>query len=498
MKRLLYSAVLFFLPFFIAGAQTVYVSSSKGDDSASGLTTSDPVRTIARARETGRDLRLREGDVFYEYLRGRGFSLSPYADGAGQGTMPVISGFRIISPEVSHRLWEQGSWGEDGSWCPDSAGVIWRLDLLAEGFGGYTGNVPENDHRNIHNVGALYDPALDQIYGRKCQCISREAFDRLQEKKTDSPYRYLEKDMDFYQVRGDYRYLYVLAADSELLKGRELWLSMGADGIRTNEFSVTGVKFTGWGKTAVRGGSHIKVKDCLFDIIGGSTHEYEPYWIRFGNGAEFWADQSVDVELSGCRFSRVFDTATTIQGPMSEAKGSSCSDIRIHHNVMERCRQDFEVWINSADGLMPQRCSFTNNVGRDCGDNGFETGEYNNTHLLHYILSPYRVEGILIEDNDFYGGMGLYYANSAMDNLAIGRNVYHCRPGAPVIHGLYGSLSIDAPVRENGWYRFAEGISDTGEIIWGHACSKKKAISRFEAFINSLTGGSGFKLILER
>lgn len=487
---------LLLIPVTGAAAQTVYVSSSCGDDSASGMNVSDPVRTIAHARKLGSDIRLRAGDTFYEYLRGRGFTLRPYSDGRGRGSMPVISGFRIIPGEASSGLWERGSWDTGGLWRPDSLGCIWRLDLMAEGFAGYIGNIPENDHRNIHNVGAIYDPAIDHIYGRKCQSISSDAFAALTEKKTESPYRYLECDMDFYQVRGDYRFLYVLASDPSLVQGRELWLSMGADGIRADDFSITGVKFTGWGKTAVRGGSRIRVTDCCFDIIGGSTHEYEPYWIRFGNGAEFWADQSVDVEVSGCRFSRIFDVATTIQGPMSKAKGSRCSDIHIHHNVMEHCRQDFEVWVRSDDGLMPERCSFTHNTGRDCGDNGFETCEYNNTHLLHYILSPYRVEGILIEDNDFYGGMGLYYASSSMSDMAIGRNTYHCAPGAPVIRGLYGNLEIDAPVRDGRKYRFAEGITDSGDMLWGHARGRKEAQRRFEEFVNDLTGGSGFRIRL--
>lgn len=490
------AAVLLLLPFTGAAAQAVYVSSLRGDDSASGLSASDPVRTIAHARELGSDIRLREGDTFYEYLRGRGFTLRPYREGRSRGSMPVISGFRIIPEAASSRLWQRGSRDSEGAWHPDSGGCIWRLDLMADGFAGYTGNVPENDHRNIHNVGALYDPATDKIYGRKCQCMSREEFETLSEKKTDSPYRYLERDMDFFQVRGDYRYLYVLASDPGMLQDRELWLSMGADGIRGNEFSVTGVKFTGWGKTAVRGGSHIRVTGCSFDIIGGSTHEYEPYWIRFGNGVEFWADQSVDVEVRDCLFSRVFDTATTIQGPMSRDKDSRCSDIHIHHNVIECCRQDFEVWVRSGEGLMPERCSFTRNIGRDCGHNGFDTCEYNNTHLLHYILSPYRVEDIAVEDNEFYGGMGLYYANSAMDNMAIGCNIYHCAQGAPVIRGLYGNLEIDAPVRENGIYRFAEGMTEDGEMIWGYARSRREALRRFCGFINALTGGSGFRLKL--
>lgn len=476
-------------------ARTVFVSSSKGDDSASGKDRSCPVRTVRHARELGSDLRLRCGDTFYEYLRGSGFSLSPYTDGSGSGK-PVLSGFRIVP--AGSLLWERGSFSDDSVWHPDPCGSIYRLDLLAEGFGGYTDNVRENDHKNIHNIGSIYDPSTDIIHGRKCQCISRNAYEALQEPKTVSPYRWLEKDMDFFQPRGEYRYLYVLASDPGLLGGRELWLSMGADGIRGTDFSVCGIKFTGWGKTAVRGGSDITVRDCRFDIIGGSIHEYEPAWIRFGNGVEFWADQAVNDEVSHCLFTRIFDTATTIQGPMSNEKSSVCSNIRFHHNVMRGCRQDFEVWIRSLDGLMPSGCSFSHNRGYDSGDNGFETQEYNNTHLLHYILSPYRITGIDVSDNRFEGGMGLYYANSAMDNMAFGRNVCRCAQGAAVIRGLYGRLEVKAPVLSDGEWVFAEGLSPEGEVFYGRSPSKAKALKRFNAFINALTGGSDFRVELLR
>lgn len=488
---------LFLLPFVLlmfSGTVTVYVSSSSGDDTASGLSAREPVRTIRRARELGGDIRLKCGDVFYEYLRGGGFSLKPYSKWGDSSVKPVISGFRIIPSGAASELWSRGCFCSDGVWYPDADGTVWRLDLMADGFEGYVNNVSENDHKNIHNIGAIYDPVADVIYGRKQQCPDSSAFMALEEgDRTLSPYHYLEQDMDFYQPRGEYRYLYVLASEPSLLMDRELWLSSGADAIRGSDFQVSGVKFTGWGKTAVRGGSHITVTDCEFDIIGGSVHEYEQRWIRFGNGVEFWADQAVDDDVSGCLFTRVFDTATTIQGPMSGDKESACANVRIHNNIMRGCRQDFEVWIRSADGLMPQGCSFTDNVGYDSGNNGFSTSEYNNTHLLHYILSPYRVEGIRIENNVFYGGGGLYYANSAMDNVIIGRNVYHCTGGAAVINGLFGSLSIPAPVREgDGCWKLAEGLDDVGNIRWGYASSEEEAAGRFEVFINALTGGSGF------
>jgi len=443
----------------------VFVSSSKGDDSNTGLSVSQPVRTIARAREIGGEIKLRKGDVFYEYLRGKDFSLSAYG---ACGKRPVICGFRIIPAEASGRLWER--------W----RGNIYRLDLMAMGYAGYTGNTSENNHKNIHNIGAIYDPAEDRVYGRRCKDIED-----------------MQKNLDFWQPRGDYRYLYVLAANPELLTGRELWLSMGADAIRGTDYSVDGISFFGWGKHGIRGGSNIRVKDCTFDVIGGSIHEYEKRWVRFGNGVEFWADQAVNNEVSRCRFFRIYDTATTIQGPMSIQKESRCSDIHFHHNLMVGCRQDFEVWINSADGLMPQNCSFTHNRGYDSGANGFDIDNPNNTHLLHYILSPYGVNGILIEDNVFTGGDGLYYASTALDNMAISRNVFRCSEGDPVILSQWDKIRICAPLCKDGIWHFAEGLNEDSSVIMGTSHSRREALGRFEAFINSLTGGSTFKIKLK-
>lgn len=480
----------------VTAGQTVYVSSSRGDDSSDGASASAPVKTIRRARELGNDIRLREGDVFFEYLRGRGFSLSAYADEGTAGQKPVISGFRVIPSGLSARLWERGSLDGGQDWKPDPEGDIYRLDLLADGFRGFTLNVSENDKKNIHNVGAIYDAASDKIFGRKCQCPDSVSFAGLSGDGTSSPYRYLDRDLDFWQPRGSYRYIYVKASDPGLLLGRELSLSMGADAVRGNDFSVSGIKFTGWGKHGVRGGSDIRVTGCDFDIIGGSLHEYEPYWVRYGNGAEFWADSACRDEVARCTFSRIFDTATTIQGPMTA--GSQCSDIHIHDNIIRGCRQDFEVWIRSEDGNMPSDCSFKRNEGYDCGQNGFETQEFNNTHVLHYVLSPFKITGITVEDNVFHDGMGLFYANSKMDNFPVGHNIYICKPGAPVIHGLYGTLDINAPVRKGLRYFFAEGLAPEGGLTFGHALTRRRALRRFNNFINSLTAGSSWEVRLER
>ena len=474
-----------------AARRTIFVSSSKGNDSNSGLSTEAPVRTLARARELGDDIRLRGGDTFYESThRKKGFNYRPYYD--GQKARPVISGFRIIPAGMSTSLWQQGCFNESGEWMPSAEGNIYRLDLEAEGFEGYLGNTSSKSG----NIGTLYDPEKDILYGRKCQFQSKEIYDRTEGFKTNSPYKYMYKDMDSFQPSDDFRYLYVLCNDRSKLIGKELWLSMGDFAVRGTDFTLTGLSIIGWGRHGCRADSRVTVKDCEFDIIGGSILESYPYWIRFGNGAEVWAKSAVDVIVERCTFSRVFDTATTIQGNMPESEGSFCTNIHFRHNVMRNCRQDFEVWINNPEGLQPSDCSFTHNKGYDCGYNGFETGEYNNSHLLYYFQqdsSP--LEGFRIEKNSFYGGMALYYANTNIRYLKIGRNKYFCSLGAPVLHAYYGQLEINAPVLENGQYRYAVDLDEEGRIIYALTGSRTAAVKGVEVLVNRLTGAD-FRLVV--
>jgi len=473
---------------------TVYVSSSRGDDSNDGKSVRHPVRTIGHALELGKDIRLKDTDVFFESINSEGFSLSAYHHGNEKqypivGDNPVISGFKIIPPESSEELWERGFFDDADIWHPDVRGQIYRLDLAADKLEG------NQTTGKSWNIGMIYDPAADTVYGRKCQMTSREKYDTCSCYRTDSPYRYLTKDYDFYQKRDDYRYVYVFCSDSTLLLERELWLSSGVSGVSGSDYSVTGIDFKGLGQHGCTGGSNITIKNCSFDLIGGSFLNGYKHWVRFGNGVEFWAGTSAQHNIvTECKFSRVFDTATTIQGWMSA--DTPCGDIHFTDNVIRNCRQDFETWINSSDGTMPYDCSFTGNKGYDCGDNGFETQEYNNCHLLHYVNCKYQFTDIDISDNDFYGGASLYYASIRMDNEKIGENRFHCAPGDDILHCPRG-IVISAPYPSEGKFVYPGRLSDDGSVIYEETENMEDAVKATESLVNDICGGGDIRLIIE-
>ncbi len=219
-----------------------------------------------------------------------------------------------------------------------------------------------------------------------------------------------------------------------------------------------------------------------------------PRWVRYGNGVEFWASTSHDSSCRNCRISRIYDTATTIQGGMSQDKGA-CRNIEICGNEMHNCRQDFEVWIKSSDGTMPQNCIFSNNKGYDSGDNGFESTEPNNTHLLHYLSCKYPVKGITISDNEFFRGAALYFCKE-WKHLPTGTMTYHCPLGHPILVGEK-NLVITAPEKENGRYRYAAGVNEEGEILYAYSKDLMKALKKLKKTLGDLSGNYDITVSIE-
>jgi len=477
----------------------VFVSSSRGDDSNPG-TRMKPVATIARALALGDDLRLRCGDWFYESIEEYEISVSCY--GPKSKGKPVLSGFRKLAAgqtsEDGASVWERGSFDKSGLWAADENGDIYRLDMKAKGiFEGFT----DNSRENCYNIGTLYDPSCDHMYGRKCQSPTEDIYN-AQEVRTGSSYKFLSRDYDFFQVTVPgadgtqaYRYLYVKASSPELLRGKELWMSMGVNAIRGAAKSISGIKVFGWGYHGVKGFSDVHIKDCDFDIIGGSVLVTYPRWVRYGNGVEFWATSSRRSSCRGCQFSRVYDTATTIQGPMSREDCSYCENIIFEGNTMTGCRQDFEVWIRTSDNTMPVGCAFVGNKGYGSGDNGFDSEEINNTHLLHYVNTKYTISGIDIRDNEFWGGEGLYYVSGHTDAMPMGRTTYHCELGTPLIKSGKGFV-ITAPVLEEGGYRYASSVSEDRVISYEVAATLDEALRGLQKTLGDITGNYEFNIII--
>ena len=140
-------------------AETIFISSSMGNDNNDGLTTSTPMRTIAKAALKGDTLLLKAGDKFF----GRTDFVNKYVSRYGRGYNPTISGFKII---------EKATWKEVEP-------HIWVLDLTTNGFGG----VDTKGSSNLNNIGCFHLIDDDVIHGYKVQYKSE-----------------LKKDWDFWQT----------------------------------------------------------------------------------------------------------------------------------------------------------------------------------------------------------------------------------------------------------------------------------------------------------
>lgn len=467
----------------------VYVSSSSGDDSCDGRCPSSAVKTIERALQLGNDIRLRTGDWFFEAIRADSVKITSW--GSAKDGKPVLCGFMKVPAGMKGpdggSIWQRGEFDGAGTWGPSPQGNIYRLEisLLKDGFCSTSSDM-------TGNIGTIYDPATDTMYGRKCQAQTKEISDTLSYKAPPS-YRYPVKDLDFYQSWTDYRYIYVLAGDPSLLTGRELWLSAGSNCIRGHSKTVKGIKVLGWGFHGAGVTHDVTIEDCDFDIIGGSFLKGYDHWVRYGNGTEFWATSSYNSLVCNCTYSRVYDTGTTIQG--DHCSSDRCENVIFRNNTFRGCRQDFEVWIRSADGSMPKDCAFIDNIGYDSGDNGFDSTEENNTHLLHYVVSKYPISGIKVENNEFFGGEGLYYSQ-VHSNMPTGRTVYHCAPGAPVIK--HHRFVLTAPEKNSdGTYKYISAMDSDYQLEWKNAATLQEALRGFDELLVKVTGNAEIELVIE-
>ena len=143
----------------------------------------------------------------------------------------------------------------------------------------------------------------------------------------------------------------------------------------------------------------VTIRDCDFDWIGGGDlggGGGAGKRVRFGNGVEFW-DGSIDCTVERCRFSRVYDTATTTQGPGQDVS----RNLVIRDCVMFRCEQAFEIWFDHEETVL-EGCVFERNLCVDCGRDWSHIQRPNKiaTPILGYGLTCKKVD-VTIRDNVF-------------------------------------------------------------------------------------------------
>lgn len=129
------------------------------------------------------------------------------------------------------------------------------------------------------------------------------------------------------------------------------------------------LKFINSGVHAIAGDTesrNIKVLNCEFENIGGCVWSYD-LKIRFGNGVEFW-DIAENIEIKGCCFDNIYDSATTHQG------GENCKpaeNLIITENVFKKCGM---AAYEQRDKL-PLYAVFNNNICIDAGEGFSKQGE---------------------------------------------------------------------------------------------------------------------------
>lgn len=383
---------------------TFYVSSSEGSDSNDGLSPLHPRRTVASIKTKGKiAILLKCDDVFFEKLSGyKDATISSY----GSGNRPIVCGLKILK---NRKAWEKMN---DG---------IWRLDLSQDSnFGGYSAEIGFNNN-TINNVGLIYYPENDKVYGHLVQhyeqLTSNGDFQMTELHKPADiekhPFQYL-----FWKIDGDPRQM------------EDLCFSVYENGIMgLDNCLVKGIAVVGFSRHGICNVKNTTIEDCQIDLIGGSNFLKDRWWSRFGNGIEFWAGDQNDNIVKNCIISRTFDCGVTIQSNSKEIK--DVYNIHFVNNRFYHCRQAFEHFINpSGSDYNPQYidCEFTGNVCFEMGDNDFNSPESRDANILCYEAKDRCIK---IKKNTFYGAP--YYCGYTKP-LGIGNNTVYIYEGQYLNH----------------------------------------------------------------
>lgn len=373
----------------------VYVSSSIGNDSNSGLLEESPLQSINTALRKGDIICLKAGDVFYEDIVARNKKITRY----GIGPNPILSGYKRII---------------DAKWIQVDVN-IWRLDLLDKKFDGHIFQYGNYEQGVLNNIGAFHDIEKDKIYGRKV------------DSKND-----LKADWDFFQYHTEdfegkdmfqYVYLYLKENPNKL----KLELSTGTIAAILYKSSMEYVNVEGFGFGISLRQSGI-VRNCRIDAIGGRTLITAKSFICDGNGIGIWVDQKIDTDsviVEDCYISRVFDAGICLQG--SPGGIATAKNVVCRNNLIVNCCQGWEDVLNNSSLKPYENCIFKNNIVVFSGDSGFGYNEkrFKYCHVLGNNRTARKL--MLLKDNVFIGGN--YYCSIILNekynsNLWINNKCY--------------------------------------------------------------------------
>ncbi len=361
---------------------SIYVSSTTGNDGNKGMAPSEPLRTIKHALTKGNKVLLKAGDTFFlGNLDISGITLSRY----GEGVNPIICGYkRIIEPR-----WKEVEKN------------TWKLNLAEDNF---TGMILKGSSIS-NNICAFHDYGNDLIHGRKVWHKDE-----------------MNADWDFWQtetLKGakpeeyDFVYLYLTTDPNKL----PLEMSVYDSALRVENSIVDGVDFVGFG-FGISAKSHTKIRNCRLDAIGGRIIPENNSYVCYGNGIEFYVSRTIDdCIVENCDVSRCYDCGVTIQG--SNKLSARPRNIIIRNNRIHDCCQGWEDFLRNGDDVVYENCVFENNI------------LWNNGNTTGFGYAPKRFKYCQVLGNNFDGNKGMIIRN----NTFVGGN-YYC---SGAYHGEYKS-----------------------------------------------------------
>ncbi|MDO5308252.1 MAG: right-handed parallel beta-helix repeat-containing protein [Planctomycetia bacterium] len=179
---------------------------------------------------------------------------------------------------------------------------------------------------------------------------------------------------------------------------------------------------------SIQNGERVVIRNCFFDWIGGgdlASQGGAGRRVRFGNGVEFW-NGAKDCTVERCRFTRVYDVATTTQGPAK----TSVRNLFIRDCVMWRCEQSFEIWFDHPETTV-ENLVFERNL---CIESGREWSHQQRpnkiaTPILGYQLLAKTVD-ITIRENVFYDTAQFFFKSwhNRIGEYHVDQNVYWIEP----------------------------------------------------------------------
>ncbi|MBQ4530074.1 MAG: leucine-rich repeat protein [Lachnospiraceae bacterium] len=350
---------------------TYYVSST--GTSTVGTDENNPMSyetAKSKAYVSGDTILFKRGDTFYgtfdptivkvdEEIT----TISSY----GEGELPNISGYKIVSTEEAWQVHEEG---------------IYKVDLTDTQF--FSGLMTIS--ANSTNIGFLED---------------REGVKYFNKKSTLTE---LENECDFYCDRDC---LYIKSSENPYSKLGELKLATKTNLLITqSNLKIENIEFSGTGAHGLVNSDetikNVEISNNIIQDIGGS---YLNGTTRYGNGIEFYGANVSNVVVKDNIIRNVYDVGFTIQG----TKGSG-KNIIVKNNVFVSNSQDSEVWENgAATGI--ESYEFTNNISVNAGRGWGYDARLEKYVTAHILFWGYSIENtdIYFHDNTVYNPRRIYF-----------------------------------------------------------------------------------------